>query len=279
MLQLTWAWLAAHALSAKAWVASKLPVVWARLKAFAMRLFYFAKNLTKRQPKIHVPEKSNFQVRERAPVSERAARRRQLSSEPRNVKRNSLWKPSSKHFAVLVVLAIAGASLAMVAKSRHMKASPAAQATEAPAAKEPQVKVQKAATKPKAIIETADPTALIDQPDNTELADFSELYDKTFFGSQAVEHPQTFLVKMSSPITRLQGVATDQGFIVTIPKSLSLTDASVISKGNALVEYAAIINYGDYSRLTVKFVRGAKPEYRVRATGTNLEISIANPAT
>src|SRR5262249_14310111 len=111
---------------------------------------------------------------------------------------------------------------------------------------------------------------------NSELTDFSELHDQTYFGNRVVEHAQTFVVKMDKPVYRVQGVASDHGFTVTVPNSLALTNVSELSKGHPRVDYAAIINYGNFSRLTVQFLPGAIPEYRVQASGSTLEIAIEN---
>ena len=41
------------------------------------------------------------------------------------------------------------------------------------------------------------------------------------------------------------------------------------------VEHAGILNRGDFSELTVRFVAGRKPVYRVEARGPAIEITIS----
>jgi len=41
------------------------------------------------------------------------------------------------------------------------------------------------------------------------------------------------------------------------------------------VEHASILNRGDFSELTVRFVAGRQPRYRVEARGPAVEVTIA----
>jgi len=79
---------------------------------------------------------------------------------------------------------------------------------------------------------------------------------------------------MSQPMTRIVGERTDDGFSVTIPNSLSLSRAGPIAARHPSVERSAILNQGSTSVLTVSFVEGRRPPFRVEARGTNLEILI-----
>ena len=56
---------------------------------------------------------------------------------------------------------------------------------------------------------------------------------------------------------------------------LSLSRAGPIAAAHPDVEHASILNRGEFSELTVRFVAGRKPAYRVEARGPAIEITIA----
>ena len=72
---------------------------------------------------------------------------------------------------------------------------------------------------------------------------------------------------MSNPVGEMDGIVEEDGFSVTIPGSLSLSRAGPIASSHPDVEHASILNRGDFSELTVRFVAGRRPAYRVEARG------------
>ena len=94
------------------------------------------------------------------------------------------------------------------------------------------------------------------------------------FGAATVERGRTTTLRMSAPIQSLEGLADGSGFTVTVRGSLSLDRASPISASNPSVERAAILNRGDFCVLTIRFVEGRSPQYRVVARGTSLDVTI-----
>lgn len=94
------------------------------------------------------------------------------------------------------------------------------------------------------------------------------------FGATSVERGRTTTLRMSAPVQGLEGIADGSGFTVTVRGALSLDRASPISATNPAVERAAILNRGDHCVLTIRFVDGRTPLYRVSAVGTSLNITI-----
>ena len=82
------------------------------------------------------------------------------------------------------------------------------------------------------------------------------------------------MLRMSNDVTEMEGIIEDDGFSVTIPGSLSLSRAGPIAAAHPDVEHASILNRGDFSELTVRFVAGRKPLYRVEAHGPAVEVTI-----
>ncbi len=95
------------------------------------------------------------------------------------------------------------------------------------------------------------------------------------FGAEEVENGEKYVLRMSNPVTEMDGIIEDDGFSVTIPGSLSLSRAGPIATAHPDVEHASILNRGDFSELTLRFVAGRRPAYRVQARGPAIEISIA----
>jgi hypothetical protein len=92
------------------------------------------------------------------------------------------------------------------------------------------------------------------------------------FGAAKVRSAQRFVLRMTSPVAELRGVADAGGFTVVIPGSLALDPAGPIKKQHAGVEKAMILNKGSESQLTVRFADGKKPAYQVRGDGARIEI-------
>jgi hypothetical protein len=94
------------------------------------------------------------------------------------------------------------------------------------------------------------------------------------FGADAVENGRISTLRMSQPVTSLVGQADENGFTVTIHGALSLDRAGPIAAANPSVERASILNRGDHCVLTVRFVTGRSPAYRVAIHGQAVEVTI-----
>lgn len=209
---------------------------------------------------------------------------------PSNKKRN-------RRVVLLSVLAFAGVGTAVYALSGGDEE--AAEATEAtlpaePAAEEPEAVDPEAGdvvepTEASPASETdegaeaeeapAAQAGRLGEPTYPSLSDAAErreapVEEGTSFGADEVEDPRSATLNMSQPVTTLRGQRTDDGFTVTIPGSLSLDPAGPIAARNPLIERATILNRGDHSVLTVRFVAGRSPDYRVIARDRAIEIQI-----
>jgi hypothetical protein len=96
----------------------------------------------------------------------------------------------------------------------------------------------------------------------------------TSFGADSVPGGEKHVLRMSNDVTEMEGLIEDDGFSVTIPGSLSLSRAGPIAAAHPDVEHASILNRGDFSELTVRFVAGRRPLYRVEAHGPTIEITL-----
>jgi hypothetical protein len=97
----------------------------------------------------------------------------------------------------------------------------------------------------------------------------------TSFGADAVAGGVKHVLRMNNPVSQMDGVIEENGFSVTIPGSLSLSRAGPIASAHPDVEHASILNHRDSSELTLRFVDGRKPAYRVEARGATIEITLA----
>jgi len=97
----------------------------------------------------------------------------------------------------------------------------------------------------------------------------------TAFGADAVPNGEKYVLQMSNPVVEMDGIVEEDGFSVTIPGSLSLSRAGPIAAAHPDVEHASILNRGDFSELTIRFVAGRNPAYRVEASGPSVEITIS----
>jgi hypothetical protein len=97
----------------------------------------------------------------------------------------------------------------------------------------------------------------------------------TAFGADSVAGGETYVLRMSNPVAEMDGIVEADGFSVTIPGSLSLSRAGPIATAHPDVEHASILNRGDFSELTIRFVAGRQPAYRVEARGPAVEITIS----
>ncbi|MGB5367962.1 MAG: PilZ domain-containing protein [Polyangiales bacterium] len=97
----------------------------------------------------------------------------------------------------------------------------------------------------------------------------------TAFGADSVDGGEKYVLRMSNPVTGLEGIIEEDGFSIMIPGSLSLSRAGPIAAAHPDVEHASILNRGDFSELTLRFVAGRHPAYRVEARGPAIEITVA----
>lgn len=95
------------------------------------------------------------------------------------------------------------------------------------------------------------------------------------FGADSVAGGVKHVLRMNNPVSQMDGIIEKNGFSVTIPGSLSLSRAGPIAAAHPDVEHASILNRRDSSELTLRFVDGRKPEYRVEARGATIEITLA----
>jgi hypothetical protein len=96
------------------------------------------------------------------------------------------------------------------------------------------------------------------------------------YGLRQIPNAKRFVLRMSSPITAVQGSSDAHGFSVVIPGSLALERAAPIAAGSPLIARAMIINRGDRSELSVRFADGKNPAYRVSGQGAALEVLIGH---
>ena len=94
------------------------------------------------------------------------------------------------------------------------------------------------------------------------------------FGAADVPSGRTTTLAMSAPVESLEGVSDANGFTVTVRGALSLDRAGPIAATNPSIERASILNRGDHSVLTLRFVAGRTPAYRVVAHGASLDVIV-----
>lgn len=94
------------------------------------------------------------------------------------------------------------------------------------------------------------------------------------FGAASVPGAMPFELLMTTPIERIQGEETANGFTVEITRSNSLTRASPIAARHPSVDRASVSNLGENATLRIDFKPGQHPAYRVEANGNRLRILI-----
>lgn len=94
------------------------------------------------------------------------------------------------------------------------------------------------------------------------------------FGDPSVPNGKTFVLRMSQPVSGVVGTILQDGFSVKVPGSLSLDRAGPIARSHDKVERAMILNHGDHAELTVRFIPGATPSYRVSYRGSSVEVTV-----
>jgi hypothetical protein len=95
-----------------------------------------------------------------------------------------------------------------------------------------------------------------------------------FGAAEVPASAQRFVLRMSKPITAIDGMADVGGFTVVIHGALSLDRAGPIGAAHRSVARAMILNKGDRAELTVRFTDGKRPRYQVRADGSSVAIAI-----
>ncbi len=186
--------------------------------------------------------------------------------------------------AALIALSLAGWGI--YAWSSAEGPGPEPEITEAPALKppskpEPVASRNESRAVPVEAVPVADTTQSIDEVPKASPADAAgppappDRVQGTSFGSDEVANAERFVLRMSNPVTTMDGLVEDNGFSVIVPGSLSLTRAGPVAAAHPDVEHAAIHNRGDFSELTIRFVAGRHPAYRVEARGPAIEIRIA----
>jgi hypothetical protein len=78
-------------------------------------------------------------------------------------------------------------------------------------------------------------------------------------------------------VQSIEGTARELGFKVRIPRRLSLDRASPIAQSHPAVARAMILNRGAYAELSIDFLPGEPPRYRVVGKGNMLEVTIERP--
>ena len=179
--------------------------------------------------------------------------------------RRSLWVA----FGVALLAVAGGFGYDLVADT---------EADEAPASTLPDALKQ---TVPEEVVQAEEPAVKVSPqaPEEAAPTDLqgpkAEPIEGTSFGAEEVPRAETYVLRMSNPVERMEGVREQDGFSVTIPGSLSLSRAGPIAAAHPDVERAVILNRGEFSELTIRFVAGRRPAYRVEAKGPKLRIQIA----
>lgn len=115
-------------------------------------------------------------------------------------------------------------------------------------------------------------------PYSTSASDEETVLDPNLsrvFGSDTVDRPRAYVLRMSQPVDGIVGTADAEGFSVKIFGALSLDRAGPIAATHPLIERSMVLNRGDHAELRVQFVQGQSPAYRVEARGTAVEVLVA----
>jgi hypothetical protein len=94
------------------------------------------------------------------------------------------------------------------------------------------------------------------------------------FGAPEVSNGRTFVLRMSGPVLEVEGETRADGFTVRVPGRLALDRASPIATSHRAVARAMILNRGDYAELTVDFLPGMAPKYRVIGKDNTIEVTL-----
>jgi hypothetical protein len=163
-----------------------------------------------------------------------------------------------------------------------LPASPPAPAVVAPAPVAPEAAIEEGAIEdvvgptPEAPAIEAGQLGAPTYPTLAETAEAArgEVTEGETFGADAVTGGRTATIRMSQTVTTIRGQRQSDGFTVTVPGALALDRAGPLAAANPSVERAMILNRGDHAVLTVRFVAGRAPPYRVVARGHAIEVTI-----
>ncbi|MEM1416419.1 MAG: PilZ domain-containing protein [Myxococcota bacterium] len=110
--------------------------------------------------------------------------------------------------------------------------------------------------------------------DPVETAPVEAVAGARSFGAADVPGGRSFRIPMSPTPTGLVGERRDEGFEVVVEGSLATQGARRIAGAHALVERAAILNKGDHAELSLRFVAGAAPAYRVDIVEGGIDVTV-----
>ncbi len=96
------------------------------------------------------------------------------------------------------------------------------------------------------------------------------------FGENRVAGGQEFRIRLNADARGLHGETTDDGFTVVIVGARAEEGARRIASVHPGVERARIDNEGNQATLTVKFVAGQSPAYRVHVRGSALYVTLGS---
>ncbi len=96
----------------------------------------------------------------------------------------------------------------------------------------------------------------------------------TSFGLDEVAGGQQFRIRLSRPTRDLRGEVTDDGFRVVLVGANATEGARRIASVHPDVERARIENDGERAVLTLRFVGGRRPPYRVHVAGDALFVTL-----
>jgi hypothetical protein len=111
-------------------------------------------------------------------------------------------------------------------------------------------------------------------PEPSQLTNPTASAGKLAFGAPDVANGRTFVLRMSGPVQEIEGETRADGFTVRVPGRLALDRASPIATSHRAVARALILNRGDYAELTVGFLPGMTPKYRVIGKDNAIEVTL-----
>ena len=112
----------------------------------------------------------------------------------------------------------------------------------------------------------------LDRASETPASDVPAARPRLDFGAASVPGATPFELRMTTPIDRIEGEATESGFTVRVFRSNSLSRAGPIAQQHPAVDRAAVENLGENAVLTIGWKPGRHPPYRVEAVGNRLRI-------
>lgn len=96
------------------------------------------------------------------------------------------------------------------------------------------------------------------------------------FGESRIEGGQEFRIRLSADARGVHGETTDDGFMVVVVGARAEEGARRIASVHPGVERARIDNEGTQATLTLKFVAGQSPAYRVHVRGSALYVTLGS---